>query len=182
MYTPLNFSNSSSPTTDKMTWDDDDTDFNFGDLSPEENERLEREMRERNERMHRHPLFIKAEDIFHTVHTMSETLAREEREMHMRTLLESAMMLAPKILGALSSESWLLSMQNASLVRYHAQYLYTATSALHEISGVPEEYVQVLRTEMEEFRDMFREWVRSFKDLEQEDYEDEWGLFVRDPF
>lgn len=164
-----------------MAWDDDDDDMDFGfdDMSPEENERFEREMREKNERIHKHPLFLKAEDIFQTVHTLSETLEREEREMHMRILLESAMMLAPKILGALSSESWLLSMQNAALVRYHAQYLHTATSALHEISGVPEEYVKVLRSEMEEFRDMFKEWVRSFKDLEDEGIEDEWGLFMR---
>jgi hypothetical protein len=163
-----------------MAWDDDeDMDFGFGDMSPEDHERLEREMREKHERIHKHPLFLKAEEIFQTVHTMSETMQQEEREMHMRILLESAMMLAPKILGALSSESWLLSMQNASIVRYHAQYLLTATYSLSEISGVPEEYTQVLQDEMEEFRDMFKEWVRSFKDLADEDIDDEWGLFMR---
>ena len=35
-----------------MGWDDDDDDmnFNFDDLSPEENERIEREMREKDEK------------------------------------------------------------------------------------------------------------------------------------
>ena len=164
-----------------MGWDDDDDDmnFNFDDLSPEENERIEREMREKDEKIHTHPLYLKAEEIFKIVRTMSETLEKEEREMHLRTLLESAMMLAPKFAGAMTSESWLLSMQNASIMRYHAQYLHTSTSMLHEISGVPKEYVKVLRTEMEEFRSLFKEWVKAFKDLDDEGIDDEWGLFLR---
>ncbi len=165
-----------------MGWDDDDNDFNFGDeeMSPEESERISREINERNEMIHNHPLYLKADEIFHTVHTMSETLDEEEREMHMRTLLESAMMLAPKFAGAMASESWTVSMQNAAIMRYHAQYLHTSTSMLHEMSGVPEEYVKVLRREMEEFRKLFKAWVKTFKDLEDEGIEDEWGLFERD--
>ncbi len=161
-----------------MAWDDED--FNEDGLSPEENERVEREMREKRERLHNHPLYLKADEIFHTVHTMSETLEQEEREMYMRSLLESAMMLAPKFAGAMASESWTVCMQNAAIMRYHAQYLYASTSMLHLMSGVPEEYVKVLRTELKDFRELFRAWVKTFKNLEDEGIEDEWGLFSRD--
>lgn len=32
---------------------------------------------------------------------------------------------------------------------------------------------------MEEFKKLFRNWVAGFDQLEQEDYEDDWGLFIR---
>ena len=164
-----------------MAWDDDDDmDFNFDDLTPEENERIEREMREEQERIRTSPIFLKAEEIFKIVHTISDTLDEEEREMHIGTLMESSIILAPKIAGAMSTDSWLLCMQNASIIRYHAQYLHTSTASLHDLSGVPKEYVKVLRNEMEEFRELFKEWVKSFKNLEHEDYTDEWGLFLRE--
>jgi len=163
-----------------MAWDDDDDmNFNFEDLSPEENERLEREIQEKDEKIFSHPLYLKAEEIYKIVQTMSDTMDENEREMHMSTLRESAMMLAPKFAGAMTSESWTLCMQNASIMRYHAQYLHTSTSMLHEMSDIPEEYVKVLRSEMEEFRDLFKEWIKTFKDLEDEGIEDEWGLFLR---
>jgi hypothetical protein len=163
-----------------MSWNDnDDMDFNFDDLSPEENERIEREEREKDKKMRQHPLYLKANEIYRIVHTMADTLEQEEREMHMSTLLESAIMLAPKFAGAMGSGSWTLSMQNAALMRYHAQYLHTSTSLLHEMSGIPKEYVRVLRSEMKEFRTLFKEWIKTFEDLEDEGIDDEWGLFSR---
>ncbi len=159
--------------------DNDDFDFNFDDLSPEEMEELEKEQKEKDKRMRTSPVFIKAKDVLNTVRALIESLSEEDREFYESTLIESAMMLAPKIAGAMGSESWLLSMQNAAIVRYHAQYLLTSTSGLKIFTGAQKEYVQVLRTEMEEFRELFKEWVNSFDKLENEDYTDEWGLFIR---
>lgn len=159
--------------------DDDDFDFNLDDLSPEELEELTKEQQRKDKQIKTSPVFIKANDIFDTVTALSESLSEEDREFYESTLIESAMMLSPKIAGAMASESWLLSMQNAAIIRYHAEYLHTSTSGLKMFTKAPKEYVQVLRDDMEEFRELFKEWVKSFKNLENEDYRDEWGLFIR---
>lgn len=167
-----------------MGWDDDDGegfDFNYDDLSPEEKDEIEREMRERDERMHNHPLYKKAGEIYDIVHSLVESLPADDgREMLNEILLQDAMMLQPKIAGAMSGESWLLHMENAAIVRYHAQSLLTQTSGLKMfIPDADESYIKVLREEMIEFRRLFNLWVLSFANFEREEFEDEWGLFIR---
>jgi len=119
-------------------------------------------------------------EVLKTTSALVESLSDEDKEFHERTLMESAYILAPKIAGVMGSESWILSMQNASIIRYHAEYLLTSTSGLRIFTKAEKDYVQVLRTEVEEFRELFKEWVQTFKKLEQEEYVDEWGLFLRE--
>lgn len=154
-------------------------DFNYDELSEEEKEELEREEKAKKQAIRTSPVYKKASEIYNTVSALVESLPEKDKEFHQCILLESAMMLAPKIAGAMSSESWLLSMQNAAIVRYHAEYLHTSTSGLRLFSKVEKDYVKVLREDMEEFRELFKEWVKTFEKLEHEDYTDEWGLFIR---
>src|SRR5438105_1897444 len=99
--------------------DDDDFDFNFDDLSPEEKEEIEKKIRQRNTFLKNHPLYQKAWDISKTVDALIESFPNEDmKEMYSSTLRESAMILAPKIAGAIGSESWLICMQNAAIIRY----------------------------------------------------------------
>lgn len=168
-----------------MGWDDDDDEegfgFNYDDLTPEEKEELDREMRERDERIHNHPLYQKAGEIYDIVHSLVESLPEEGgRDMVNQILLEDATILQPKIAGAMSGDSWLIHMENAAIIRFHAQSLLTQTSGLKMfIPEADERYIKVLREEMLEFRRLFNLWVLTFPTLEQEDYEDEWGLFIR---
>ncbi|OFY86899.1 MAG: hypothetical protein A3F72_00640 [Bacteroidetes bacterium RIFCSPLOWO2_12_FULL_35_15] len=157
----------------------DKYDFNFDDLSDEEKEEIEKEEKERRKAIKNSPLYLKALEIYNIVKVIVETLSEEDREIYGSTLLESAIILTPKIAGAMGSESWLLSMQNASVIRYHSEYLHTATSGLRIFTNTQKEYVQLLRTEMEEFRELFKDWVKTFNKLDREEYVDEWGLFVR---
>ena len=136
-------------------------------------------MHERDKKIHNHPLFKKAEEVYKIVSALIENFPEEEKEMHAGILMESAMILAPKLAGAIGSDSWLISMQNAAIIRYHAQNLHTATSSMDMENESDQRYVQLLRTEMEEFRMLFKEWVKSLNALEDEDYSDEWGLFIR---
>lgn len=162
-----------------MNWNEGDMDFNFDNLSPEEKEELEKEQQEKDKKIKTHPLFLKANDIYKTVEALIHSLPEEEQEIYASTLMESSMILAPKIAGAIGSESWLLCMQNASIIRYHAEYLLTSTSGLKLFTSAQKDYVQILRTEVEEFQTLFKDWVASFTKLDNEDYTDEWGLFVR---
>lgn len=163
-----------------MAWDDDDDmDFNFDDLSPEENEELGKEIERERKRTFGHPLMKKATEIYKIVHTLNETVDEEDRERYMGTMYESAIMLAPKIAGAMGSKSWQICMQNAAIIRYHAEYIRIGTNGLKVFTKTDPSYIKMLRSEMEEFRELFKAWVKTFDQLEQEDYEDEWGLFVR---
>jgi hypothetical protein len=162
-----------------MDFSDDDMDFNFDDLSPEEKEEFEKEQREKDKKIKTHPLFLKATDIYKTVEALIHSLPEDEQDMYASTLAESSMMLAPKIAGAIGSESWLLCMQNAAIIRYHAEYLHTSTSGLKMYTSAQKDYVQILRSEMEEFRELFASWVKTFAKLDKEEYTDEWGLFLR---
>jgi hypothetical protein len=159
--------------------DDDFLDFDFDDLSDEEKNEMEANRREKGRARKSHPLFKKAMEICSLVSALIESLSDEDREFYESILLESASILAPKIGGAMGSDSWLVCMQNASIVRYHAEYLLTSTSGLKLFTKAEKQYVQLLRTEMEEFRALFKEWVGTFKALEKEEYVDEWGLFLR---
>lgn len=166
-----------------MAWNDDDNDddFNFDpdNMSPEEKEELDKEMKERHKRIYQHPLFKKAKAVDEMVAALIESLPEQAGEMYGSILRESSMMLAPKLAGALGTDSWLLSMQNAAIIRYHAEYLKTSTSGLKMFDDVDVNYTQLLRKEMTEFQVLFKEWVRSLDKLDDEGYEDEWGLFIK---
>ena len=160
---------------------EEDYNFDFEDLTPEEKEQLDREENLRKEKIHKHPLYLKARDILSTVTALLESFPEKEmKEMYSSTMTESAFMLAPKIAGAIGSDSWLLCMQNAALIRYHAEYLLTSTSGIQLFfENADKDYVQVLRDDMLEFKQLFNQWMQEVNALEDEDYVDDWGLFVR---
>ncbi|MBN4065891.1 hypothetical protein JYT51_01000 [Candidatus Amoebophilus asiaticus] len=163
-----------------MTWDDDDIfDFDYDDLSQEEKDEIDREIHAKRVKLKNHPLYKKANEISDIVSALIESLPEDLREMYESTLLESSMILSPKIAGAMGCDSWLICMQNASIIRHHAEYLLTSTSGLKAFGKPDEDYVQVLRDEMFDFQKLFKEWVGSFHKMNWEEYEDEWGLYIR---
>jgi hypothetical protein len=166
-----------------MNWDDDDNDDDFGfnddDFSEEEMKKFEWEQEQKYKAIHGHPLYKLAVEIMETVNALNESIADDhDRQMYEMTLTESSLMLAPKIAGAMGSDSRILSLQNASIIRYHAEFLLTSTSGLKSLDSVDKKYVQLLRDDMIEFRRLFREWVLTIKKMEKDDYEDEWGLYT----
>jgi hypothetical protein len=161
--------------------DDDDEDFRKDDdeLSEEEMKKFEWQRKEKYKAIHNHPLYILAVEIMETVNALNESIVNEqERQMYEMTLTESSLMLAPKIAGAMGSGSRILSLQNAAIIRYHAEFLLTSTSGLKSLDSVDKKYVQLLREDMIEFRTLFKEWVKEIKKMKKDDYEDEWGLYT----
>jgi DNA replication initiation complex subunit (GINS family) len=159
---------------------DDDFNFDFEDLSPEEQKELEREFCEKEEKIKKHPLRVKGNEIYEVVSAFIESLEDDAKEMYGSALMESALLINGKLAGAIGSDNWLICMQNASLIRYHAEYIHTSTSGLTAFTNADKDYVKVLRTTMQEFRELFIEWVKTFDSFGKDDYTDEWGLFLRD--
>ncbi|MGZ4044079.1 MAG: hypothetical protein ACXVO9_12815 [Bacteroidia bacterium] len=152
-------------------WEDDDND--------ESNFNAEDDFESNHEKLKKFPLYIKAMEILDTVDALSECMSESDKNVYSGILRESAMIIPAKIAGAFGSNSWLICMQNASIVRYHAEYLLSSTSGLKHFTKTDKNYVQVLRTDILDFQKLFIEWAKSFDSLKDDGYEDEWGLFKR---
>ena len=76
-----------------------------------------------------------------------------------------------------SSEAGLytIRMENASIIRKNAQFIKISTNSFM-LDGIMEpQHRQVVRDEIDKFRELFKIWVSTF---EKDEFEDEWGLFI----
>lgn len=132
------------------------------------------------------PIYKKAMEIWDLAHRIAELAADNENHVGPGTkqefledlahfIIEDATQLAPKIAGAWGTQFYDIKMENAALIRKAAQDLLLNTRAL-EIHGFTDvEYCELLRNEIEKFRVLFAEWVKTFDPW---DYIiDRWGLF-----
>lgn len=88
---------------------------------------------------------------------------------------EDASKIAPKIAGAWGDQIYDLKMENAAIIRMAARELSVHMTALKMHGFKETEYCDLLRSEIEEFRILFAEWVKTFDPW---DYIiDRWGLF-----
>lgn len=156
-----------------MTWDDDD--FGFDDeLSDDERDEFDK----KNKKWKEHPLMVHAYEIVSLANALHKSMDEDEKEMQGDHIMQSAMMMAAKLGGALGSDSWLICMQNAAQVRYHAHDLLVASHGLDMFTETHADHIRHFRAEMEKFRDLFVEWAKEIHAMEPEEYIDEWGLFL----
>lgn len=159
-------------------------DFNqwWDNLPEEEKSKLKQEHRKSWERMKQHPLQKKSREILELVTGIIEAMPEDQREMHM-PILESALLLPPKFAGAYGTDMWVLAMQNAAIMRYHAQYIASGTYGFNMVKKdlVDERYIVMLRNEMENYRKLFKDWMDEVHALPKDPVmdDDDWGVFVR---
>ena len=90
-------------------------------------------------------------------------------------LRNDAMLICPKIAGAEGGDLYSIRMENATIIRKAGQEIQTACSGLEMWGFKHTEYLDLLRKEVEEFRVLFAEWVKTFDPW---NYTlDRWGLF-----
>lgn len=89
-------------------------------------------------------------------------------------LLGDAFQVAVKIK---SSEAGLytIRMENASVIRKCAQFIKSSMLTMMAENVIEEVHGQIIRDEIDKFRELFRTWVSTFK---KDEFEDEWGLFI----
>ena len=159
--------------------DEEDFDFSYDDLSEEEKKDIERQQQEEDERLANHPLNIQAHEILNMIDVLLDTCNDETaREMYGRTLRDSAMIIVAKLASGLTSDDYVLSMQKASIIRDHAEYLRLSNHMLNSLEVFDRSYVKAFREEMERFRELFRAWAAEIRTQDNE-YQDEWGLFSK---
>ena len=124
------------------------------------------------------PIFQKAELLFQLVESLAASLPEDNELLQsMKEIMRAdAMMLPAKIAGAEAGNIYSIRMQNAAIIRFHAMSLYTQVGGLSLYDeSIDTSFTNLIRTEIENFRLLFIDWVNSF---DKSDYIwDDWELF-----
>lgn len=90
-------------------------------------------------------------------------------------LLSDAFEVGAKIRSSEAGGIYILRMENATIIRKNAQFIASSMLTFDPDEGVDPNYAMLIRTEIDEFRKLFKAWVSTF---EKDEYTDDWGLFV----
>lgn len=101
---------------------------------------------------------------------VSEDYLKHLKEM----MLADATIIPAKISGAEAGDLYILRMENAAIVRKAANEVYLQCSSFRMMGVANNDELAAVRSEIEIFREYFKEWVSGF---EKDEFEDEWGLF-----
>ncbi|MBK8521022.1 MAG: hypothetical protein WAT20_06190 [Ferruginibacter sp.] len=106
--------------------------------------------------------------------TDGDPLNKEMMEDHVAMIMGDAYQVAVKIK---SSEAGLytIRMENAAIIRKNAQFIKLSTNTFMLEGMMEPQHRQVIRDEIDHFRELFKTWVATFK---KDEFEDEWGLFI----
>lgn len=128
---------------------------------------------------HKMPIFQKAEQILKLTEGLVHIVPSENeflQETTVRFMLENAMIIPAKIAGAEGGDLYDLRMENAAIIRKAARELYVDAGSLRFEEGITDnDYIDLLRNTIDEFRFLFIDWVASFDVWNY--IKDSWGLF-----
>ena len=139
-----------------------------------------------DEQLKEFPLFIKANEIYDLVRKVSDLIEKhdnddddEEKQIlqsYKEYMLESALIIPAKIASAFNEDRlYDLKMQNATIIRKEARSILANTSGIKMLGFKDTDYLELIRNEIEEFRILFAEWVKTFNEWNY--IIDRWGLF-----
>lgn len=124
------------------------------------------------------PIYQKAEFILKLINSLLEAIPEENEYLNATKYMmrDDMAIICAKIAGAEAGDLYSIRMQNAAIIRDHAMHLYTHVGSLKFDDNFKEkEYVTLIRKEIEEFRELFIDWVSNF---DKSNYIwDEWELF-----
>lgn len=148
---------------------------------------------QRNDRIKQLPVYKKSEEILTLVRSLLKGATSEDLEKHededeeteeflnemfetnKEYMMSNALIIPAKIAGAEGADLYDLRMENATIIRKAARELLTDATGLQLTGFKDVEYLDLLRLEIDEFRVLFAEWVKTF---DQGNYIiDRWGLF-----
>jgi hypothetical protein len=146
------------------------------------------EWKVREERAAAKALYHQWREIYHMVYTYTDTMMEEEtsgdaeaeleeshQECTQRLVYENLFIIAPKIIGATSVNSYVLKMENAAIIRMNVIQMMEQVGFAALMGWADEQHKAVIAEAVDAFKSLFRDWVATFR---KDDYEDEWGLFI----
>jgi len=90
-------------------------------------------------------------------------------------ILGDAYQVAAKIKSSEAGGLYVIRMENAAIIRKNAQFIYSSMLTMMMEGAIEEAHGEVIRSEIDKFRELFKMWVKTFQ---KDEFEDEWGLFV----
>jgi hypothetical protein len=124
------------------------------------------------------PIYKKSQLLYHLVESLGASLPEENPliQRSKKSMRSNVMVLSTKIVGAELGGLYSIKMQYAALIREYVLKLKSQLDTLTLMHGYPDnEYIALIRAEIEEFRKLFIDWVASF---DKSNYSwDDWELF-----
>jgi hypothetical protein len=123
------------------------------------------------------PVYKKAEEIYEMARVIVEVLDDSDKREHewlTTEILSNATMILGKIANAEGGGLYSLRMYNAVRIRLAIQDMMNAVISTEMFGMNKEDYVQLMRDKVEEFRIAFVEWIRGFD--KTHDIPDEWAI------
>lgn len=123
------------------------------------------------------PIYKKSEEIFETLKVITGLFSEDDPILSdlKGQLLSDAMLIQAKLAGAFAVKLYDIKMENATLIRKAARDLMVSYHTLKMLGFEDVEYYKIIRTQIEEFRLLFVEWVATFN--KKHFITDSWGLF-----
>ena len=118
-------------------------------------------------------------EVFGLVVAFAENLADDGEETHPAStkalIYENVMIVAPKIIGAISMDLYVLKMENASVIRTNAKQMMEQIGFAVLMGWADEAHKQVIEEALYKFRELYKQWVSTFQ---KDSFDDEWGMFI----
>lgn len=132
-------------------------------------------MSKRLDKYRRLPVFKKADEILELAEIIAEALKEDEKKEHLAAeIVTNAMLIQVKIAGAEGGNLYSLRMQNAVLIKIAVQDMFNAIVFSSMVKINEEDYVELMREKVEEFRLIFVDWIRGFD--KSNDIPDNWAI------
>jgi hypothetical protein len=127
-------------------------------------------------------LYLKWREVFGLIIAFAENLCEDSKDgdpdtheqLTKKLIYENAMIVAPKMMGAIGVNMYILQMENAAIIRTNCRQLMEQVGFAVLMDFGDEEHKKVIEEAMNEFRQLFKNWVTTFQ---KDEFEDEWGLF-----
>lgn len=127
------------------------------------------------------PIMIKAMEIMKLVEGLNSYFQEKDLDensplkFQLDKIWENALIIPAKIAGAEGGDLYDLRMENAAIIRKAAREIYVTVGYL-DLGRIKDfDYTDIIRNEIDEFKILFREWVKSFDVWNY--VVDDWGLF-----
>ena len=132
-------------------------------------------MSRRLEKWEKIPVYKKAQELFDLAEVIADALKEDEMKEHLAVqMLSNAALVQAKIAGAEGGGLYSLRMQNAVLIKLAVQDMFNAVSFASMVEINEEDYVDLMREKVDEFRLVFNEWIRGFD--KTYDIPDNWAI------
>jgi hypothetical protein len=132
-------------------------------------------MSRRLEKYEKLPVYKKAQELFDLAEIIADSLKEDEMKEHLAAqMFTNAALVQAKIAGAEGGGLYSLRMQNAVLIKLAVQDMFNAVSFASMVEINEEDYVDLMRDKVEEFRLVFIDWIRSFD--KTYDIPDNWAI------